>query len=187
MLAIENTLISNDVLEKKFVCDLNKCKGACCVAGDSGAPLENEELEILKNIYTKIKPYMSAEGIKAVEEKGLYVKDMEGEFTTTLITNKECAYTIWENGIAKCSIEIAFNDGKTNFKKPISCHLYPVRITRYQDFDAINYHEWSICTDACELGKLQKVTVFEFVKEALVLKYGEDWFLQLKVAANALK
>ena len=187
MLAIENTLISDDVLEKKFVCDLDRCKGACCVAGDSGAPLENEELEILENIYDQVKPYMSTEGIKAVEEKGLYVKDIEDEFTTTLITDKECAYTLWENGIAKCSIEKAYNEGKINFKKPISCHLYPIRIKHYQDFDAVNYHEWAVCAGACELGKHRKVRVFEFVKDALIRKYGGDWFSQLQYAANTLK
>lgn len=186
MIAIENTIVSEHLLEKKFVCDLNACKGECCVAGDSGAPLEEEELKILDKIYEKVKPYIPTDGIKAIEKQGTYVLDDENEYTTTLVKGKHCAYVYFENKIAKCAIEKAFNEGKINFKKPISCHLYPVRITKYKDYDAVNYHKWEICKPACECGSKLNVPVFAFLKEPLIRKYGENWYKQLELA-NKIK
>jgi len=186
MIAIENTIVSEHLLEKKFVCDLNACKGECCVAGDSGAPLTDEELPILKEIYEKVKPYIPADGVKAIEKQDVYVLDDDKEFTTTLVKGKHCAYVYFENKIAKCAIEKAFNEGKINFKKPISCHLYPVRITKYKDYDAVNYHKWEICKPACECGTKLNVPVYKFLKEPLIRKYGENWYKQLEFA-NKLK
>ena len=138
MIPIGNTIVSDEVIKEKFVCDLNKCKGACCVEGESGAPLEDDELEILEKIYDDVKPYLTKEGIKAIEKKGCYHKDSDGDWVTPLIKAKgACAYTIFENGIAQCGIEKAFRDGKTDFQKPVSCHLYPVRITKYKEPDCI--------------------------------------------------
>jgi hypothetical protein len=186
MIAIDKTLISEDLIDKKFVCDLNACKGACCVAGDSGAPLEKEELQILDSILEDVKPYMVKKGIKAVEKFGSYVIDGDGDYTTTLVSpGAECAFVFFdENKIAKCAIEQAYYDGKVSWKKPISCHLYPVRITKHKDYDAVNYDKWSICKPACECGAKLDVPVYKFLKEPLIRKYGKDWFKQLEQSAK---
>ncbi|MEO6882801.1 MAG: DUF3109 family protein [Bacteroidia bacterium] len=186
MIAIENTLVSEDLLEKKFVCDLNACKGECCVAGDSGAPLADDELSILEEVYEKVKPYIPADGVKAIEKQGPYVLDADKEYTTTLVKDKHCAYVYFENKIAKCAIEKAFNEGKINFKKPISCHLYPVRITKHKEYDAVNYHKWEICKPACECGSKLNVPVYKFLKDPLIRKYGKNWYEQLELA-NKIK
>lgn len=184
MIAIENTLVSEDLLEKKFVCDLNACKGACCVEGDSGAPLEENEAHILEEIFDDIKPYMRPEGITAVEEQGKYTVDVDGDLVTPLVKGKECAYVYFdENNTALCAIEKAYKEGKINFQKPVSCHLYPVRITNYKEYDAVNYHAWDICKPACKCGSKLNIPVYKFVKTALIRKYGEDWYKQLEFAA----
>ena len=162
MIQVEDQIISLDVFEKHFVCDLNACKGACCIKGDAGAPLLDEEQNILKDIYAEVKPYMRKKGIDVVENRGVAVYDKEGDLTTTLVNNKECSFVVFEDGITKCSIENAFNDGKIDFKKPISCHLFPIRIKQYRDFDAINYEEIKICKPACECGSKLKVPLFAF-------------------------
>jgi hypothetical protein len=187
MIAIENTLVSEDLVKKKFVCDLNKCKGACCVQGDAGAPVAPDEYEALERNYEKVKPYLTQKGIEAVEKYGLYITDKDGDVVTPLVGgNKECAYTIYENGIAACGIEKAYTEGKSDFRKPVSCHLYPVRITYYKDYDAVNYHDWEICDPACKLGRSLKVPVFRFLKDALIRKYGIHWYEKLEVAAAGL-
>jgi len=181
MIAIQNTIVSDDVLDKKFVCDLNACKGECCVSGESGAPLEQNELPILLEILDKVKPYMNKKGIKAIEKNGPYVLDSDGDYTTTLVGKEaECAFVVFdENKIAKCAIEQAYNDGVIDWKKPISCHLYPIRVTSYKTYDAVNYHQWSICKDACECGAKLQVPVYQFLKGPLIRKYGEEWFNEL--------
>ncbi len=181
MILIDDTCVSDDVAEKLFVCNLEKCKGACCVEGDLGAPLEESELAVLEDIYEVVKPYLSEEGIAAIEKQGKYIKDWEGDYSTTTIDEKECAYAIYdEKGILKCGIEQAYNDGKIGFKKPISCHLYPIRITKYEHYHALNYDRWSICSPACELGESLGVPVYKFLKEPLIRAYGEDWYSQLE-------
>ena len=187
MIQIEDKIISLDVFEKHFVCDLNACKGACCVEGESGAPLLKEEEEILNDIYESIKPYMKKDGIKEVENQGISVIDTEGELTTTLVNNKECSFVIFENGITKCTIEKAYLDGKVDFIKPISCHLFPIRIKSYSNFDAINYEDIKICKPACECGSKLEVPVYAFLKEPLIRKYGENWYKKLLEAAKLLK
>ena len=187
MIQVEDKIISLDIFEKYFVCDLNACKGACCIEGDAGAPLLVEEERILEDIYEKVKPYMSKEGVDLVENEGVAVHDSEGDLTTTLVNNKECSFVIFENGIAKCSIEKAYNDGVIDFKKPISCHLFPIRIKEYRDFDAINYEEIKICEAACECGSELEIPLYAFLKESLIRKYGENWYKELLVAAKLLK
>lgn len=181
MIINDKTLISDEVIKENFVCNLNKCKGACCVEGDSGAPLELDELKILEQIYPKVKPLMTKKGIEAVEQQGVYVKDFEGDYTTTCVdVNKECAYVIQENGINLCAIEKAHGLGLIDFKKPISCHLYPIRISKFDDMEALNYDRWSICSDACTFGNQLKVPVYKFLKEPLIRKYGEKWYSKLE-------
>ncbi|GJM61779.1 MULTISPECIES: DUF3109 family protein [Persicobacter] len=180
MIVVDNQVISDDIKERKFVCDLSKCKGACCVEGDLGAPLEKEELAIMEDVYEKVKPYMTEAGIKAVEEEGIYVEDWEGDYSTPIINGKECAYAIIEeDGTLKCAIEQAYLDKKIDYHKPISCHLYPIRITKYDQYDALNYDEWSICADACSLGEKLQVPVYKFLKGPLERKYGEKWYRKL--------
>ena len=188
MISIDNTLVSDDLLQRKFVCDLNACKGACCVAGDSGAPLEIEEEEILKKILPHVKPYMNAEGIAEIEKSGVALIDSDGDLVTPLVDGvKHCAFVIFEKNIAKCSIEKAFYEGKVNFKKPISCHLYPVRITQYKEFDAVNYQEWEVCKPACKCGEKLDVPVYKFLKEPLIRKFGKGWYKQLELVASEQK
>lgn len=180
MILIEDTVISDDIKEKHFVCDLEKCKGACCVEGDLGAPLEEVELPVLREIYPLVKPYLSPEGIKAIEEQGEYVYDDEDDYSTPTINGQECAYAVYdEKGILKCGIEEAYNDQKIDFQKPISCHLYPIRITKYENYHALNYDQWSICSDACTLGEKLGVPVYKFLKIPLEKAYGEAWYRQL--------
>jgi hypothetical protein len=177
MIQIENTIISDDIIDKQFVCNLIKCKGACCEAGDLGAPVEEHEIGILEDNYEKIKPYLSSEGIACIEQQGLVIHDFEGDFSTPTIDNKACAYAINDqHGILKCGIEQAYIDGAIEFKKPISCHLYPIRITKYKDYDAVNYHQWDICKPACDHGKSLGVPVYKFLKDPLIRKYGMEWY-----------
>jgi hypothetical protein len=188
MIQLGKTLISEEIIDKDFVCNLSACKGACCIDGDAGAPLEESELKILMDIYPKVKPFLRPEGIKAIEEQGLFTTS-DGEHETTLIDGKDCAYvTFDEKNTAMCGIEEAYNQGETSWKKPISCHLYPVRVEDYSEFSAVNYHKWQICDDACTLGKELQVPVYKFVKQALIRKFGEDWYGELeRVAEEYLK
>ena len=189
MIAIGETLISVEVIEKKFVCDLNACKGACCVKGDYGAPLEEAELEMVDKIYAKVKPYMTEAGIAAVEKQGKYLKYETGEWVTPLVRGKECAYTYFDDdGTAKCAMEKAYLEGKITFKKPISCHLYPIRINMQRNqLEAVNYDRWSICKPACKLGDQLQVPVYKFLKEPLIRKYGKKWYSALEKAAQLLE
>lgn len=188
MIQIEGTIVSEDIFDNDFVCNLNACKGACCIEGDAGAPVEDDEREILNSIYEKVAPYLTEEGRKAIEQQGTYIKGEDGEWETPLINNADCAYVIKnEKGWALCAIEKAYNEGKIDWKKPVSCHLYPVRLQEYPSFTAVNYNRWYICSDACELGKELKVPVYKFVKDALIRKFGETWYQHLEAAAELLK
>lgn len=179
MIIIDDTLISDEIYTEMFVCDLPVCHGGCCVHGDAGAPLEKKETGILEEIFHGVKPYMRQDGINAIKKHGKYVTDIDGEFTTPLINKQECAYVFFEDGIAKCAIERAWEQKKIDFQKPVSCHLYPVRITRYSNYEAVNYHRWSICDCARDNGLQLKVRIYEFLKDSLIRKYGEDWYAQL--------
>ncbi len=180
MISIDKTVLSDDIADNCFMCDLEKCKGACCVEGDLGAPLEKSELKILDEIYEKVAPYLTTEGREAIIHQGKYVFDEDGEFSTPTINGKECAYAVYDDrGILKCAIEQAWMDKKIKFQKPISCHLYPIRITKYESYDALNYDRWDICLTACELGKTKKIPLYRFAKKALIRKYGEEWYEKL--------
>jgi len=187
MFQLQKTIVSEEILEKDFVCNLSACKGACCVDGDAGAPLTQEETQILADIYPKIKPFLRKEGIAAIEAQGTHVIGSDGELETTLIDGKDCAYVIFDNKTALCGIEQAYNQGEVSWKKPVSCHLYPIRVKEYSDFSAVNYHKWHICSDACALGAELQVPVYKFVKEALVRKFGMDWYEELEKVAEDLK
>ena len=187
MFQLQKTIVSEEILENDFVCNLAACKGACCVDGDAGAPLTMEETKILADIYPKVKPFLRKEGIAAIEAQGTHVIGADGELETTLIDGKDCAYVIFDGKTALCGIEQAYNQGLVDWKKPISCHLYPVRVKEYSDFSAVNYHKWHICSDACALGAELQVPVYKFVKEALVRKFGNEWYEELEKVAQDLK
>ena len=184
MLQIDNAVLSFDILEKKFVCDLKKCHGACCVHGDSGAPLDENETKVLDEIYPQIKPFMRKEGLEAIEEHGTSVIDSDGDKVTPLVKGRECAYVIFEGDVAKCAIEKAYESKVIGFKKPISCHLYPIRVVKYSDFEALNYHQWEICKPATLCGEKKGIPLYIYLKEPLVRKYGETWYEKLVIAAD---
>jgi hypothetical protein len=184
MLEIGRTIVSLDVLEKKFLCDLLKCKGACCVEGDSGAPVTEEEVKAIQEAYPEVEPYLSESQRNEIRKQGFAVVDLDGDLVTPLENNKQCVYTYQENGIVKCGIEKAFLEGKISFRKPVSCHLFPIRITEYKRFDAVNYQQIDICKPGRECGKSEKLPLYVFLKEPLIRKYGEEWYEQLEYAAK---
>lgn len=185
MILIENTCISDDIEDQFFVCNLDKCKGACCVEGDSGAPLDEDELAILDEIYPHVEPYLTQAGKDVIAREGTYTKDWDGDYVTPIINGKECAYALYdERGILKCGIEQAYNDGKITYKKPISCHLYPIRVTKYEQYHALNYDRWEICSPACSFGQELGVPVYKFLKDPLIRAYGPKWYEQLTREIN---
>jgi hypothetical protein len=182
LVEVKDKVVSTEIFKRKFVCDLNACKGACCVEGDAGAPLKKEEVSIIEENLEMIKPYMRQEGIEAVKSEGVSYLDQENEPVTTLINGGECAFVFFdEKGITKCSIEQAYLDGKINYKKPISCHLYPIRVKKFNDFEALAYDEWDICKPACACGDALDVPVYKFLKEPLIRAYGPGFFDELLI------
>lgn len=179
MIQIGNQIVSLDVLEKEFCCDLSKCKGICCIEGDAGAPLTEEEVAAYQENLPKILPYVPEKNQKVLQDKGVFYFDEEGERVTMLVDNAECAFVEHKDGMLFCGIEHAFRDGKIDVQKPISCHLYPIRCHQYHDFEALNYEKWSICSDALCKGQQEKIKVYQFLKEPLVRKYGEEWYNEL--------
>ena len=176
MLIVGDCIVSENVAEKRFACDLCKCKGQCCVEGDAGAPLDDAEIPVLKEIYPQVKPYMTQEGINEVERTGVFTLDNTESPCTPLVNNRECAYVVWEDGLALCAIEKAWRDGKISFQKPISCHLYPIRVDDFGEFKAVNYHEWDVCR--CARGPQGKL-LYEYLKVPLIRKFGEAWYQEL--------
>ena len=186
MIAIENILVSDEVVESQFVCDLSKCKGGCCEDGDAGAPLTKKELTELNNAYDAAKPYMTKEGVAVTEKQGRYEYDREFGWVTPTIQGKMCAYGYRDKkGVIMCAFEQAYNDGKTTWKKPVSCHLYPIKIKKSKEYEMLNYEpRESLCSPACALGEKLKVPTYVFLKDALVRKYGEDFYHLLEKAAE---
>jgi hypothetical protein len=192
MIAIDNILVSDEVVQEQFVCDLSKCKGGCCEDGDAGAPMEKWELEKLKKYYEVIKPYMNAEGIKEIERQGKFIYDNEFGWVTPTINGGICAYGYRDKqGIIKCSIEQAYNEGKLDWKKPLSCHLFPIKIQKSKrdpDVEYVNYEpREDLCKAACALGKKLKMPVYVFLKESLIRKYGEEFYKALAATAEHMK
>jgi hypothetical protein len=174
MLVINNTFISDSIFEEHFVCDISCCQGNCCIEGDAGAPLEEEEVVIMENCLEAIKPFMTKEGIEVVEQVGVFDYDDES-LATSLVEDRECVFVYYEGNVAHCAIEKAYLEGKIDFQKPVSCHLYPIRVIKYQDYERLDYHQWDVCRQARINGKKLNVSVFEFLKLPLTRKYGEEW------------
>jgi hypothetical protein len=186
MINIDNVIISVDVFLKKFSCDIQKCSGSCCLYGDAGAPLEDNELIEIKENFNIIKNYISEENIKILENEGYFYKDSENDWVTTLINNKQCAFSYIHNGIFFCAIEKAYLDNKIKFRKPVSCHLYPLKIKKYKEFYTLNFDKWEICNPALIKGDKENMPVFRFVKEALIRKFGEEFYCKLEITYNEL-
>ncbi|MGL4364111.1 MAG: DUF3109 family protein [Bacteroidales bacterium] len=187
MLQIDDKIISLDVLQKNFRCDLESCAGVCCVHGDSGAPLEKEEEAILQQHFKAISRFMRKEGVQAVKSQGVAIIDRDGDLVTPLINGEECAYTYFtKDGLCLCAIEKAYQEGKIDYYKPISCHLYPIRLKKIGDNIALNYDQWSICECARALGNKSKKPVFQFLKTPLIRRFGEGFYTQLEEAYKLL-
>ncbi|MFN3918369.1 MAG: DUF3109 family protein [Flavobacteriales bacterium] len=188
MIQIDDKILSPELFKKKFVCDLNACKGACCVEGDAGAPVTSAEVAIMEEGLEKVKPYMRPEGIAEIEKQGVFTVDVDGEYVTPLVKGKECAYVIFdENGITKCAWERAHSEGKVTFKKPTSCHLYPIRVDKSRGAEVLHYSEWNICKPACACGEKLDVQVFRFLKEPIIRQYGKSFYEALETADREMK
>ena len=184
MMEIGDKVVSLDLITNKFVCDLDKCKGVCCVNGESGAPLEAGEVDILDAEIANIRPCLREGGNRAIDRQGTWVIDTDKENVTPLIDGKECAYAIFEDGIARCGIEKAWEAGATSLRKPISCHIYPIRVKKYRGFTAINYDRWKICDPARSCGENNDVPVYRFLREAIERKYGEEFYRKLEIISR---
>lgn len=179
MLIIEDIYVSDEIRDIRFCCDLQKCKGSCCIEGDAGAPLEEEEVAQLEDYIEEILPFMMDEGKEIVLKSGIFDYDEKGELVTSLIENKECLFVYYEKNIVRCAIEKAFEEGKIQFRKPISCHLYPVRILKNEEMEAVNYEKWHICQPARTKGKSENIPLYRFLEDPLTRKYGGIWYQKL--------
>lgn len=188
MIEIGRTVLSRDIFEKQFLCDILKCKGACCIEGDSGAPLTDEEAEIIEGDYSAFENLIPEKHKIEIEKQGFSLIDSDGDLVTPLVDNRQCAYSFYDKrGTLKCAIEKAYFDGKTKFRKPVSCHLFPIRISEYKRFDAINYEKLDICKPGRECGVSEKLPMYKFLKEPLIRKYGEEWYKEVEIAGEYLK
>ena len=188
MFLIQNTLVSLDVLEKEFCCDLETCRGCCCIEGDAGAPVSDEELQQIEQLLPELLPQMTKEARAVVEQQGLSYLDPSGEQVLSIVNGKDCIFARTDhNGWCYCLIEKAFNAGKISFKKPISCHLYPIRLTRVGDYTGVEYHRWDICHCARQLGKKKHIPLYQFLREPLIRRFGEAWYAELELTANEWK
>ena len=188
MIQIDDTLVSLDLIERSFLCDLSHCKGQCCVEGDSGAPLEPGEEEELKRVLPEIWNDLLPEARTVIQSQGVAYTDSDGDRVTSIVGDQNCVFTCYDtDGVCKCAIEKAYREGRVSFYKPISCHLYPVRITQYKTFQAVNYHRWDVCKAAELLGKKEQVPVYQFLKEPLIRKFGQAWYDALDECAQEWK
>ena len=176
MILIDQTLISDEVLSEQFVCNLSSCKGICCVEGYYGAPLDEEELESIEKNMTGIRPFMTQAGLDEVDKNGIFELDDNNDYVTATLDHAECVFAVQKDDTWMCAIEMAHKAGKSDFLKPISCHLYPIRITKTKNYDALNYDRWDICSAACTYGKSLNVPVYRFLKDSLTRKYGAEWY-----------
>lgn len=185
MLQIKDTLVSLDLVEKYFYCDLDSCLGACCIEGDAGAPLTEEENKKLGELMPRIMPHLTPRAQKEIEEEGYSYTDCEGDLVTQIIDGANCVFTCMEpGGMCLCALEKARREGDKEIFKPISCSLYPVRLKEYDGFTAVNFHRWKICKSAETLGRAKGVRAYEFLKEPLVRRFGEEWYAELELTAR---
>ena len=185
---IDDTLVSTDCLTEKFCCDLQACKGICCVEGDAGAPVELDEVAAMEAALPAVWPLLSASAQAVIDRQGVVYTDEEGDLVTSIVNGKDCVFTCYdENGHCLCAFEKAFREGKTSFYKPLSCHLYPIRLKKIGDGVALNYHRWEVCRMAVEKGRQLGLPVYRFLKEPLVRRFGDAWYAELESAVEELK
>lgn len=188
MVQIDDIVITLDVFREKFICNLDACKGECCIEGDAGAPLEDEEVAELERVLPVIWNDLSDQAREVIERQGVSYTDEDGEQVTSIVNGKDCVFTCYdERGYCYCAIEKAYREGKVDFYKPVSCHLYPIRVSKYGSYKAVNYHRWSVCKAAVLLGEKEGVPVFRFLKEPLIRKFGRAWYDELENVANELE
>jgi hypothetical protein len=187
MIQIQDTIVSLEVLEESFVCDLPVCKGICCVEGESGAPVEADEVALLEEALPAVWGDLSPRAQEVINKQGVVYLDRDDEFVTSIVAGEDCVFTCYdENGYCKCAFEKAYREGRSSFYKPISCHLYPIRVAKYQGFRAVNYHRWSVCQAAVQAGRKNGVKVFRFLREPLIRKFGEEWYRQLEIVEREI-
>lgn len=181
MFQIQNTLVTLDIVERFFCCDLEKCLGACCIEGDAGAPVTEAEVGEINRVLPEIERDMLPRAIDEVRDNGVAYRDPEGELVTTLLDGRNCAFSCYgPGGVCLCAIEKARREGRIDgFLKPISCSLYPLRVTEYKDFTAVNYHRWEICRSAEQLGRRKGIRLYQFLKEPLIRRFGAEWYDEL--------
>lgn len=185
MIQIEDIVVSSDILTEKFICNLEACQGECCIEGDAGAPVEKNEVAELEKVLPVVWDELSPEAQAVIKKQGVVYTDQDGDLVTSIVGNKNCVFTCYdEKGCCYCAIEKAYREGKCNFYKPISCHLYPIRIENYGPYTAVNYHRWDVCKAAFILGKMKGVPVYQFLKEPLIRKFGADWYQMLSDCAE---
>ncbi len=185
MVIVEGVIVPEEIFEVQFVCDTDKCRGACCVHGDAGAPLLEDEIGLLEDFWEESIPYMSEKGIETVRLAGVFDYDDNGNYVTPLVEGRECAFVYFDGETARCALEKAFFERKTSFRKPESCHLYPIRVGRLPAGDSLYYHKWSVCRPALKHGKSLGIPLYVFLKEPLVRRYGEAWYKSLVAAAGS--
>ena len=188
MLQIQDVVVSFDVLKEKFLCDLSACHGACCIEGDAGAPVELDEVEKLEEVLPVIWDDLLPEARTVIEQQGVVYTDCEGDLVSSIVNGKDCVFTCYDDrGCCYCAIEKAHREGKTSFYKPVSCHLYPIRIGDYGPYKAVNYHRWDVCRAAVLRGQKEDLPIYRFLKEPLIRKFGTEWYAELEVATEELK
>lgn len=185
MFQIGDAIVALDIIEENFLCNLSTCKGECCVEGDSGAPLEDSEVKKLEEVLPIVWNDLSDEAKSIINKQGVAYKDSDGEMVTSIVNGKDCVFTYYDDqSVCKCTIEKAYKSGKTDFYKPISCHLYPIRLQRYHEFTAVNYHRWRVCKAAVELGNAKNLKIYQFLKEPLIKRFGKGWYDELCLVAE---
>ena len=188
MVQIDDVVVSLDVFREKFICNLDACKGQCCIEGDAGAPLEEEEVAELEKVLPVIWDQLSPQAREIIDRQGVCYTDQDGDLVTSIVNGKDCVFTCYdEKGCCYCAIEKAYRDGKVDFYKPVSCHLYPIRVGNYGPYKAVNYHRWDVCKAAVILGQKENVSVYKFLKEPLIRKFGEAWYNEMESVAEELR
>lgn len=184
MIEIDNVIVSDEILEEHFICNLSLCKGQCCIDGESGAPLTSDECRQINEFLPEIWSDLSPKAQELIERQGIAYTDYDDELVTSIVDGDECVFTYFDDaGICKCVIEKAYLEGRVAIRKPISCHLYPIRVKEYVECTALNYHRWSVCNSAIELGRKEGVLLYRFLKEPLIRRFGEEWYNKLCEAA----
>ena len=187
MIQIQHTILSKNIFDVCFICNLAKCKGQCCIEGTSGAPITREEFQQINEILPIIWDELSDEAQQLIEKQGIAYTDVDGELVTSIINGAECVFTYTDaDDVCKCVIDTAFREGRVAVQKPISCHLYPIRLKEYDGFTAVNYDKWSVCQSAVRLGRKEGVALYQFLKEPLVRRFGEEWYNEVCEAATML-